>query len=152
MRVTVCIVLATFKTVMLTYMQFLLKPIKKRSSIQITIKETLYCSISMKLIKTKEIVVRPLLLLSIIFSVLISNSINNQQILAQQEQSPEEIESEILRGNQRIESIDNDTITTESSVQSLGGSLVFESPVYGIRTQYPRSEERRVGKECSDGP
>ena len=103
---------------------------------QITIKETLYCSISMKLIKTKEIVVTPLLL-SIIFSVLISNSINNQQILAQQEQSPEEIESEILRGNQRIESIDNDTTTTESSVQSLGGSLVYESPVYGIRTQYP---------------
>src|SRR5687768_14235833 len=132
-------------------MQFLLKPIKKCSFIQITIKETLYCSISMKLIKTKEIVVTPLLL-SIIFSVLISNSINNQQILAQQEQSPEEIESEILRGNLDIESIDNDTITTESSVQSLGGSLVFESPVYGIRTQYPRSEERRVGKECSDGP
>ena len=117
-------------------MQFLLKPIKKCSFIQITIKETLYCSISMKLIKTKEIVVTPLLL-SIIFSVLISNSINNQQVLAQQEQSPEEIESEILRGNQDIESIDNDTTTTESSVQSLGGSLVFESPVYGIRTQYP---------------
>ena len=91
----------------------------------------------MKLIKTKEIVVTPLLLISIIFSVLISNSINNQRILAQQEQSPEEIESEILRGNLDIESIDNDTTTTESSVQSLGGSLVFESPVYGIRTQYP---------------
>ena len=90
----------------------------------------------MKLIKTKEIVVTPLLLI-MIFSVLISNNINNQQILAQQEQSPEEIESEILRGNQRIESIDNDTTTTESSVQSLGGSLVYESPVYGIRTQYP---------------
>ena len=119
-------------------MLFLLKPIKKCSFIQITIKETLYCSISMKLIKTKEIVVTPLLLISIIFSVLISNSINNQQILAQQEQSPEEIESEILRGNLDIESIDNDTPTTESSVQSLGnGSLVFESPVYGIRTQYP---------------
>ena len=118
-------------------MLFLLKPIKKCSFIQITIKETLYCSISMKLIKTKEIVVTPLLLISIIFSVLISNSINNQQILAQQEQSPEEIESEILRGNLDIESIDNDTTTTESSVQSLGGSLVFESPVYGIRTQYP---------------
>ena len=92
----------------------------------------------MKLIKTKEIVVTPLLVISIIFSVLISNSINNQQILAQQEQSPEEIESEILRGNLDIESIDNDTTTTESSVQSLGnGSLIFESPVYGIRTQYP---------------
>ena len=90
----------------------------------------------MKLIKTKEIVVTPLLL-SIIFSVLISNSINNQQVIAQQEQSPEEIEGEILRGNLDIESIDNDTTTTESSVQSLGGSLVFESPVYGIRTQYP---------------
>ena len=118
-------------------MLFLLKPIKKCSFIQITIKETLYCSISMKLIKTKEIVVTPLLLISIIFSVLISNSINNQQVIAQQEQSPEEIESEILRGNLDIESIDNDTTTTESSVQSLGGSLVFESPVYGIRTQYP---------------
>jgi hypothetical protein len=90
----------------------------------------------MKLIKTKEIVVTPLLL-SIIFSVLISNSINNQQILAQQQLSPEEIENDILRGNLDIESIDNDTTTTESSVQSLGGFLVYESPVYGIRTQYP---------------
>ena len=91
----------------------------------------------MKLIKTKEIVIIPLLF-SIIFSVLISNSINNQQILAQQQLSPEEIENDILRGNLDIESIDNDTTTTESSVQSLGnGSLVYESPVYGIRTQYP---------------
>jgi PsbP-like protein len=139
MRVTVCIVLGNFQDCdAYIYMQFVLKPIKKCSFIQTTIKETLYCSISMKLIKTKEIVVTPLLLLSIIFSVLISNSINNQQVIAQQEQSPEEIESEILRGNLDIESIDNDTATTESSVQSLGnGSLVFESPVYGIRTQYP---------------
>ena len=116
---------------------FLLKPIKKCSFIQTTIKETLYCSISMKLIKTKEIVVTPLLL-SIIFSVLISNSINNQQIVAQQQLSPEEIENDILGGNLDIESIDNDTSATECSVQSLGnGSLVYESPVYGIRTQYP---------------
>lgn len=92
----------------------------------------------MKLIKTKEIIVTPLLL-SIIFSVLISNSINNQQVIAQQQLSPEEIEEEILRGNLDIVSIDNDTTTTESSVQSLvsGGFLAYESPVYGIRTQYP---------------
>jgi hypothetical protein len=108
---------------------------KKCSFIQISIKETLYCSISVKLIKTKEIVVTPLLL-SIIFSaVLISNSINNQQIIAQQQQSPEEIENEILRGQLDIESIDNaTTATTGSSVQSLAsGNLT----VSGIRTQYP---------------
>jgi PsbP-like protein len=73
------------------------------------------------------------------FSVSISNSINNQQVIAQQEQlpSPQEIEGEILRG-QRAISIDNETTTTESSVQSLSdGSLVYESPVYGFRTQYP---------------
>ena len=93
----------------------------------------------MKLIKTKEILVTPLLL-SIIFSVLISNGINNQQVIAQQQQqSPEEIEQEILRGNLDIEGVDNDTTTTESSVQSLsnGSVLAYESPVYGIRTQYP---------------
>jgi hypothetical protein len=93
----------------------------------------------MKLIKTKEIVIRPLLL-SIIFSVLISNGINNQQVIAQQQQqqlSPEEIQNEILRGNLKIKSTDNDTTTTESSVQSLGGFLAYESPVSGIRTQYP---------------
>jgi hypothetical protein len=92
----------------------------------------------MKLIKTKEIVITPLLL-SIIFSVLISSSINNQQIIAQQQLSPDEIEKEILRGNLDIESDDNDTTMTESSVQSLVGDnlLVYESPVYGIRTQYP---------------
>jgi hypothetical protein len=74
----------------------------------------------MKLTKTKEIVVMPLLL-SIIFSLLISNSINNQQVIAQ---------DEILGGYLDTESI-------ESSVQSLGNaSLVIESPV-GIRTQYP---------------
>jgi hypothetical protein len=56
-----------------------------------------------------------------------------------QQQSPEEIENEILRGNLDIESTDNDTTTTESSVQSLSNDsvLVYESPVYGIRTQYP---------------
>src|SRR5215216_640960 len=92
----------------------------------------------MKLIKTKEIVITPLLL-SIIFSVLISNGINNQQVIAQQQQqlSPEEIQNEILRGNLKIKSTDNDTATTESSVQSLGGFLAYESPVSGIRTQYP---------------
>jgi len=57
-------------------------------------------------------------LLSIIFSLLISNSINNQQVIAQ----------DVFFGG--------DTIT-ESSVQSLrNASLVIESPV-GIRTQYP---------------
>jgi len=102
-----------------------------------SIKETLYCSISMKLFKTKEIVITPLLL-SIIFSLLLSNIINNQKILAQQQPSPEEIENDIFSGNLDIESIDKNTATTESSVQSLGsGSLVYESPVYGIRTQYP---------------
>ena len=92
----------------------------------------------MKLIKTKEIVITPLLL-SIIFSVLISNGINNQQVIAQQQQqlSPEEIQNEILRGNLKIKSTDNDTTATESSVSSLGGFLAYESPVYGIRTQYP---------------
>src|SRR5215216_6530631 len=94
------------------------------AAFQTSIKETLYCSISMKLIKTKEIVITPLLL-SIIFSVLISNGINNQQVIAQQQQqlSPEEIQNEILRGNLKIKSTDNDATTTESSVQSLGGFL-----------------------------
>jgi hypothetical protein len=77
----------------------------------------------------------------IISSVSICNSINNQQVIAQQQQqpSPEEIEGEILRG-QRAISIGNDTATTttEGSVQSLSdGSLIYESPVYGFRTQYP---------------
>jgi hypothetical protein len=123
---------------MFIYILFLLKPIKNCSFIQISIKETLYCSISMKLIKTKEIVITPLLF-SIIFSVLISNSINNHQIIAQQQQSPEEIQNEILRGNLDVESIDSDTTTRESSVQSLanGNLTILESPVSGIRTQYP---------------
>jgi hypothetical protein len=101
----------------------------------------------MKLIKTKEIVITPLLF-GIIFSVLISSSINNnQQVIAQQQQqqqqSPEEIQNEILRGNLDIEESDDSdtttTITTESSVQSLveDNLLVYESPAYGIRTQYP---------------
>ena len=95
----------------------------------------------MKLFKTKEIVITPLLL-SIIFSLLFSNIINNQKILAQQQPSPEEIENDIFSGNLDIESIDNNTATTESSVQSLGsGSLVYESPVYGIRIQYPAGWE-----------
>jgi PsbP-like protein len=105
----------------------------------------------MKLIKTKEIIVTSLLF-SIIFSVLISSSINNnnnQQAMAQQQQqSPEEIQNEILRGNLDIESgggdgggggITTTTTTEESSVQFLSNSsvLVYESPAYGIRTQYP---------------
>jgi len=93
-----------------------------------------------KLVKTKEIVITPLLL-SIIFSVLISNSINNQQIMAQQQQlSPEEIQNEILRGRLQIERNDNDTTTiTESSVQSLSNDSVleYESPAHEIRIQYP---------------
>src|ERR687892_63230 len=118
-----------------------IKANKKCSPIQINIKETLHCSISMKLIKTKEIVITPLLF-SIIFSVLISSSINNQQVIAQQQQqqSPEEIQNEILRGNLDIESDGTTTTTTEeSSVQFLsnGSVLVYESPAYGIRTQYP---------------
>ena len=118
-------------------MAFLLKSIKQCSLIQITIKVTLYCSISMKLIKTKEMVVIPVLF-SLIFSLLISNSINNQQIMAQEQQlSPEELQNEILRGNLDIEGIDSDTTATASSVQPLGGFLVYESPAYGIRTQYP---------------
>src|ERR671919_1792287 len=116
-----------------------IKANKKCSPIQINIKETLHCSISMKLIKTKEIVITPLLF-SIIFSVLISSSINNQQVIAQQQQqSPEEIQNEILRGNLDIESDGTTATTEESSVQFLsnGSVLVYESPAYGIRTQYP---------------
>src|SRR5687767_6627401 len=98
----------------------------------------------MKLIKTKEILITPLLL-SIIFSVSISNAINNQQVIAQQQQqqqqlSPEEMQNQILRGNLDIQSIDDGTTaTTDSSVQSLskGSLLIYESPVSGIRTQYP---------------
>ncbi len=72
----------------------------------------------MKLTKTKEIVVIPLLLLSIIFSLSISNSINNQKVMAQEE----------LFGGPFI---------TDSSVQSLSEArLVIEDPV-GIRTLYP---------------
>ena len=97
----------------------------------------------MKLTKTKEIVITPLLI-GIIFSILISNSINNQQVIAQQQQqqqqqSPEELQNEILRGNLDIESIESDNTTTEGSVQFLSNDsvLVYESPAYGIRTQYP---------------
>ena len=105
----------------------------------------------MKLIKPKRIVLTPLLV-SIVFSVLISSSIINQQQIVvaqqqqqQQQQSPEEIEQEILRGNLDIESDDSDTITTtttttiESSDQILSNDsvLVYESPAYGMRTQYP---------------
>ena len=92
----------------------------------------------MKLVKTKEILVTPLLF-GIIFFVLISNSINNQQVIAQQQQlSPEEIQNEILSGRLQIETTDNGA-TTESSVQSLlnGNLTIYEGPVSGIRTQYP---------------
>jgi hypothetical protein len=119
------------------------KLIKKCSFIQLSIKETLYCSILMKLLKTKKIVITPLLL-SIIFSVLISNGVNNQEVIAQQQQlSSEEIQSEILRGNLDIQSIDNGAPTTDSSVQTLvsGNLLAYESPDYGIRTQYPEGWE-----------
>ncbi len=99
----------------------------------------------MKLLKTKKIVITPLLL-SIIFSVLLSNGINNQQVIAQQQQqqlSSEEMQNEILRGNLDIQSIDNGAATTDSSVQSLvsGNLLAYESPDYGIRTQYPEGWE-----------
>ena len=91
----------------------------------------------MKLIKAKETITP--LLLSIIFSVLISNSINNQQVIAQQQLSPEQIQNEILRGRIQIEGNGNDTTATEGSVQSLlnGNLLAYESPVHRIRTQYP---------------
>jgi hypothetical protein len=107
------------------------------SPIQIDIKETLYCSISVKLVKTKETLITPLIF-AIIFSVLISNSINNQQVIAQQQLSSEEIQNEILRGRLQIERNDNGA-TTESSVQSLlnGNLTIYEGPVSGIRTQYP---------------
>ena len=75
----------------------------------------------MKLAKTKEIVVMPFIV-SIIFSLLVSsNSINshNQQAVAQ----------DVFFGG---------PTTAESPSQSLGNaSLVYESPVFGIRTQYP---------------
>jgi hypothetical protein len=107
------------------------------SPIQIDIKETLYFSISVKLVKTKETLITPLIF-AIIFSVLISNSINNQQVIAQQQLSSEEIQNEILRGRLQIERNDNGA-TTESSVQSLlnGNLTIYEGPVSGIRTQYP---------------
>jgi hypothetical protein len=67
-----------------------LKPIKNCSYTQINIKETIYSSTLMKLIKTKEIVITPLLF-GIIFSVLISSSINNnQQVIAQQQQQQQQ--------------------------------------------------------------
>jgi PsbP-like protein len=124
-------------------MLLLLKQIKKCSFIQISIKETLYCSISMEPAKTKEILITPLLL-GIIFSVLISNAISNQQVIAQQQLSPEEMQNQILRGNLDIQSIDDGTTaTTDSSVQSLvsGNLLAYESPDYGITTQYPEGWE-----------
>jgi hypothetical protein len=106
----------------------------------------------MKLFKTKEIVVIPLLLI-ILFSLLISNSINNQQVIAQFNEET----GGGIREYLDTESIDNDTTTAitnassdinrvlqnESSIQSLVSDslLVYESPVYGIRTQFPEGWE-----------
>jgi PsbP-like protein len=91
------------------------------------------------LVKTNEFVIASVLAI-LILSVSVCSTINNQQVIAQEEQqlSPEEIEGQILRG-QRAIGIGNDTsTTTESSVQSLSdGSLIYENPVYGFRTQYP---------------
>jgi hypothetical protein len=100
----------------------------------------------MKPIKTREIVITPLLI-SIIFSIFISSSITNQQVIAQQQQqlSPEEIQNEILSGRLPIERSDNVTTATTAggSVQSLldGNLLIYESPVHRIRTQYPEGWE-----------
>jgi hypothetical protein len=100
----------------------------------------------MKPIKTREIVITPLLI-SIIFSIFISSSITNQQVIAQQQQqlSPEEIQNEILSGRLSIERSDNVTTATTAggSVQSLldGNLLIYESPVHRIRTQYPEGWE-----------
>jgi hypothetical protein len=77
--------------------------------------------------------------ISVLGAVLFSSIMLTTTVYAQQ-QSPEEIEEEILRGNLDIESDDSDTTTTTaSSVQSLSNDsvLVYESPAYGIRTQYP---------------
>jgi PsbP-like protein len=86
--------------------------------IQITIKEASYCFFQlMKLTRTKEIVVIPLIL-SMLFSLLISNSISNQQVIAQ----------DVLFGEP----------PQQSPIQSLeNAGLVYESPAYEIRTQYP---------------
>ena len=71
----------------------------------------------MKLTRTKDIVVIPLIL-SMIFSLLISNSISNQQVIAQ----------DVLFGEPQ----------QQSPIQSLeNAGLVYESPTYEIRTQYP---------------
>ena len=71
----------------------------------------------MKLTRTKDIVVIPLIL-SMIFSLLISNSISNQQVIAQ----------DVLFGEP----------PQQSPIQSLeNAGLVYESPTYEIRTQYP---------------
>ena len=97
----------------------------------------------MKPVKNKEIVVTSLLL-GIIFSLFISSSISSQEVIAQQQLSPEEIQNEILNGRLRIERSDNATTTAAgSSVQSLlnGNLLIYESPVHRIRTQYPEGWE-----------
>ena len=71
----------------------------------------------MKLTKTREIVVIPLSL-SMIFSLLIINSINNQQVIAQ----------DVFFGEP----------PQQGPIQSLDNAgLVYQSPVYEIRTQYP---------------
>ncbi|MFL6482256.1 MAG: PsbP-related protein [Nitrososphaera sp.] len=92
----------------------------------------------MKLIKNRETIITALLL-SIMISVLINNGFNYQQVIAQQQLSPEETQNEILRGRLQIGRNDNDATTTESSVQPIpeGNILAYESPPYEIRTQYP---------------
>jgi PsbP-like protein len=91
-----------------------------------------------KLIKNRETIITALLL-SIMISVLINNGFNYQQVIAQQQLSPEETQNEILRGRLQIGRNDNDATTTESSVQPIpeGNILAYESPPYEIRTQYP---------------
>jgi hypothetical protein len=80
--------------------------------------------------------------ISVLGVVLFSSIMLTTTVYAQQ-QSPEEIEQEILRGNLDVESDDSDTITTttteSSSAQFLSNDsvIVYESPAYGIRTQYP---------------
>ncbi|MFL6309643.1 MAG: hypothetical protein ACJ70T_06570, partial [Nitrososphaera sp.] len=96
----------------------------------------------MKLIKNRETIITALLL-SIMISVLINNGFNYQQVIAQQQLSPEETQNEILRGRLQIGRNDNDATTTESSVQPIpeGNILAYESPPYEIRTQYPNGWE-----------
>jgi hypothetical protein len=78
--------------------------------------------------------------ISVLGVVLFSSIMLTTTVYAQQ-QSPEEIEEEILRGSVDLEGTDDDTATTteSSSDQFLSNDsvIVYESPAYGIRTQYP---------------